>query len=85
MSWESLSDRLNLLEEGKRRCHKPLFMEIFMLAAWNIWKERNKLLFEGTDPTLASWKLRLKADFLVLVHGTKSTLHSYIFDIVSTS
>jgi hypothetical protein len=77
MSWESSGDRLNLLE-GKRRCHKALFMEIFMLAAWNISKERNKLLFEGTDPTLASWKLRLKADFLVLYHGTKSTLHSYI-------
>jgi hypothetical protein len=36
MNWHGSGDRLQLLEEGKNRWHKPLFMELFMLASLNI-------------------------------------------------
>jgi hypothetical protein len=59
-------------------------MELFMIAAWNIWKERNKKLFEGVDPQLASWKARLKTDLSLLVHRTKPDLHSQINQLIAT-
>jgi hypothetical protein len=59
-------------------------MELFMLAAWNIWKERNRLLFDGVSPTIESSKIRVKSDLLLLVHRTKYSLHSNIFDIAAT-
>jgi hypothetical protein len=46
MPWEEDGTRLNIIEKGKHEWRKPMFMEIFMLSPWNIWKERNKLLFE---------------------------------------
>jgi hypothetical protein len=82
IQWADLPDRLQIIEEGMTRWHGPLFMEIFLLASWNIWKERNKLYFEGTTPTLRSWKERLKSDLSLLVHRTKNSVHSYIFDII---
>jgi hypothetical protein len=48
-------------------------METFLLAAWNIWKERNSCYFQGVVPTIASWKVRLKADLSLLIHRTKAS------------
>jgi hypothetical protein len=36
------------------------------------------MLFEGIDPTVISWKARLKIDLQLLVHRTKSSLHIFI-------
>jgi hypothetical protein len=82
MHWADLDDRLQIIEDGMARWNGPLFMEIFLLASWNIWKERNKLYFEGTAPTLISWKERLKSDLNLLVHRTKDSVHSFIFSLI---
>jgi hypothetical protein len=84
MSWDADGDRLHLLSRGRSIWRKPLFMELFMIAAWNIWKERNKKLFEGVDPELASWKARMKTSLSLLVHKTKSDLHSQINQLIAT-
>jgi hypothetical protein len=52
MNWQTSGNRLQIFEEGKTRWHKPLFMELFMLASWNIWKQRNKMLFRVLTPLL---------------------------------
>jgi hypothetical protein len=35
-------------------------MEIFMIGAWIIWKERNNLIFNNKPASLASWKVSFK-------------------------
>jgi hypothetical protein len=32
----------------------PFFMEVFMIGAWIIWKERNNFIFSHKPPSLAS-------------------------------
>lgn len=40
----------------------PCFMELMMLAAWNSWKERNSLFFNGIQPGVLTWKRNFKLD-----------------------
>jgi hypothetical protein len=57
---------------------QPFFMEIFMIGAWCLWKQRNDVIFEGKSPHLAAWKAIFKD--LVMDHlcKIKSNLHSSI-------
>ena len=59
-----------------------MFMKIMITWAWSIWKERNKMLFDGVPPSIASWKERFKEDFSLLKHRTKSSLQDFILSYV---
>ncbi|KAF8691819.1 hypothetical protein HU200_040221 [Digitaria exilis] len=37
-------------------------MQIFLIGAWCIWKERNDFISNNKPPSLASWKSRFKAE-----------------------
>jgi hypothetical protein len=78
ISWQQTGGRCQIIEQGKSQWTGPMFMEIFIVAAWNIWKERNNLLFNNVTPHVDSWKRRFKSDFSMLVHRTKETLHPFI-------
>jgi hypothetical protein len=84
MLWTIQGDRLEIIKQGKITWNKKLFMEIFMLGAWNIWKERNSMFFNNVSPTVSSWKARLKADLLLLLHRTKSSSHTFINQLVDS-
>ena len=77
-----LMDKLELVAEAKRRYRKPMFMEIFMVVAWSIWKERNDLVFNAVSPSIETWRHRFVTDFSLLVHRTKTDLHSRIFNLI---
>jgi hypothetical protein len=49
---------------AKRDFQQPFFMEIFMIGAWCLWKERNNLIFNNKPPRLASWKVSFKEEVL---------------------
>jgi hypothetical protein len=53
-----------MMEEAKDRCQNGLFMEIFMLGCWLIWKQRNGFIFNRGPPSHQSWK----AGFLEEAH-----------------
>jgi hypothetical protein len=84
MLWHSADDRRTIIQKGKEQWQKPMFMEIFLISAWNIWKERNNLYFKGLNPRVETWKQRVKADLLLLVHRTKEEHHSFISEFVDS-
>jgi hypothetical protein len=57
-------DFFSMMEEAKDRCQNGLFMEIFMLGCWLIWKQRNGFIFNRGPPSHQSWK----AGFLEEAH-----------------
>lgn len=48
-----------------------MFKEVVTLAAWNIWKQRNRRHFDRVALTLLSWKRGLTSDPEILKFSAK--------------
>ena len=46
----------------------PSFMEIFMIAAWEIWKLRNAVIFDGARPSFNLWAMRFRDQAQLQLH-----------------
>lgn len=47
------------------------FMEIFLIAAWELWKVRNRQVFDGIQATHARWLSNFKAEAALQAHRIK--------------
>ena len=61
-----------------------MFMEIFLVAAWSLWKERNNKCFEQITPSLGAWQRRFVLDFSNLRHRVPTSKVQNIDNIVGT-
>ena len=84
LSNDLTSNRLQLVSHARSHWPNQMFMEVFAIAAWSIWKERNNFYFNGITPSLSAWTSRFKEDFRLLVHRTKESKHSFIFSLASS-
>jgi hypothetical protein len=41
--------------KAKREWQFDFFMEVFAIAAWEIWKQRNEKIFRGSAPSFQAW------------------------------
>lgn len=78
LTWATYGDRFAWMAEAKTAWSKTMVMEVFITAAWSIWKERNNLIFRGVTPSHMSWLTRFREDFLLLQHRTKPELLGFI-------
>jgi hypothetical protein len=46
----------------------PFFMEIFNLAAWELWKIRNRMISYGVRPSFNRWIHNFKAEASLQAH-----------------
>jgi extradiol dioxygenase family protein len=53
-------------EVTKHETHLPFFMEIFIVAAWELWNLRNAKIFDGVAATFDPWTVRFKAQVIEL-------------------
>jgi hypothetical protein len=56
ISWDLNLPFHQMMEKAKGQFAKPFFMEIFMLGAWLIWKQRNNTIFNRGSASFQSWK-----------------------------
>ena len=78
MRWPFVGDRLENIHVWQRLWDKPMFIEIFVVGAWSLWKQRNNKHFMGVEPSVESWLQRFKADFDLLRHRNKENLGHFI-------
>ena len=69
--WPPFDSRLAAIRLNRDSWPGPFFMEVFLAAAWSLWKERNNKHFRGVDPTIGSWLSRFKNDLGQLQHRIK--------------
>lgn len=60
--WDTSLELHQMIQSQRLAFTYQCFMEIFLLATWNIWKERNGLIFEGIQPSVSNWMKNLKSD-----------------------
>jgi len=53
-------------------------VDIFLLAAWSIWKERNNEYFRGVPHSFAAWLDRFKNLLILLVHNCNEELRPFL-------
>jgi hypothetical protein len=61
-----------MLKRAKKNSNGPYFVEIVILACWNIWKQRNDKIFKGIQPTFRAWKAKFVLDVTLLKHIVKA-------------
>lgn len=83
-NWTQHNDRLKLIELAKKNHNRPMFMDIFLVAAWGLCKERNNNFFRGVSPTVASWKRRFISDFSNLSFRASEQKKRFIIAIVNS-
>lgn len=83
IQWAGHGNRLQLLHAAKNSWSKPMFMEVFVVAMWGLWKERNNKHFRGINPSVESWIQRFKSDFQLLRYRTKRSLEPFILHFVA--
>jgi hypothetical protein len=66
--WPTQGNRLDMISHLKMRHGRKMIMDIFLVAAWSLWKERNNNYFRHVTPTVASWRTRFKKDFSDISH-----------------
>ena len=47
-------------------------LEIIIMDCWNIWMQRNGLIFNGTRSSLNSWRHLLKKDLTLVIYRIKT-------------
>ena len=79
ITWE---DNLSLNERiyrAKDSFQHPFFMEVFLIAAWCLWNERNAVIFNTRPPSMSSWKAEFQREVKLHLYKIKPSLHNSIF------
>jgi hypothetical protein len=63
MSWDENSNVFHKLYIAELQFSKPYFMEIFMIGAWILWKERNDFIFNHKPPSVVLGRHRSDLKF----------------------
>ena len=64
IDWMSGGNRRQLVHEARARWANPMFMDIFIISAWSIWKECNNRHFRGVLPMFEGWLIRFRLTFI---------------------
>jgi hypothetical protein len=62
-----------MLVTARNSYNSTHFVEKVLYAAWNIWKQRNSLIFENIVPSVPSWRVLFRNDLSLLVHRVKNS------------
>lgn len=69
-----------IAESEAREClHVLFFMEIFVIAAWEIWNIRKRKIFEGTMSTLRLWIFRFIDQTSLHMRRVRKSRYSDLF------
>jgi hypothetical protein len=75
IDWSLAQDIQGSITAAKLAFRKPFFMEVLMIACWNIWKQRNGKIFRNDRPSFGGWKRTFIHDLSMLGHRINNKHH----------
>jgi hypothetical protein len=78
ITWNIGMNRFDMIGQAKTSFQGSLFFEVFIIAAWGIWKERNNLIFKGINTSTEAWKARIIEDLQLLRFRVNQNLQDTI-------
>jgi len=82
LTWSGGTNRLAILHGGRESWRRPLFMDIFLLAAWSLWMERNNQHFRGIPRSFVAWLARFKLLLGLVIHNCPEKVHPFLSDFI---
>jgi hypothetical protein len=77
--WNLDVDTRDRVLEAARINASEFFMEVFLIAAWEIWNLRNSVIFDNDVASVASWVRKFKSQgYLQLVRVQEDKQASFI-------
>jgi hypothetical protein len=76
IQWQLNVPFFQMMESARYDFNHTFFMEVFIIAAWHIWKQRNNLIFENCQASIASWKRIFKEECTLQAQRMKESLKS---------
>jgi len=71
ISWTAEIDIHYKIIHTRRQNGIPFFMEIFLIAAWELWKIRNRQVFDGVHAAFSRWLRNFKDEAALQSHRLK--------------
>lgn len=84
IQWSQNLEFFQMVVLGRFRFAHWGLLEIFFLAAWHIWKQRNGLIFENIQPTFQSWESLFMREVLLHLCRMKDPIKQSISDWLQT-
>ncbi|CAO2163661.1 unnamed protein product [Urochloa humidicola] len=74
IQWQCGIPFFQMLQIAKNNFNNNFFMETFIVATWQIWKQRNGLIFENMPASINRWKSKFVEECLNQSHRMKESL-----------
>ena len=85
IQWQYGTPFFQMLEIAKHNFNGTFFMEIFTIAAWQIWKQRNGLIFENCSVSFGRWKSNFVDECRNQAHRMKVSLKNPFLTCLNTT
>jgi len=83
-SWDNSLDIHKRLEQCSIAMGLPYLIEIFIIAAWELWNLRNDKIFEGKVVNIQLWTVKFKAQVILQLHRVNEIYRSTVLDWLDT-
>jgi hypothetical protein len=84
ISWDFSLEFFQMMHQAKLQYQSTFFMEIFTIAAWEIWKQRNNFIFDRGRPSFVSWKSSFCVEAKLQAHRFSEYKRPVFLDCIAT-
>ena len=82
--WPVSNDIHTKMDSGRRHTAHGFFMELFLVATWELWNLRNDKIFNNANVTISMWVVRFKKQVKLQLLRVKESFHPQIVQWLET-